>query len=62
MAAAAEKRLALSNDCIAAAVVEAGTAMEAVIRTEAAATLITTADLSTLATVAMFCCKVEVFE
>ena len=61
-AAAAEERLVESKDCNATAVVEAGTAMLAVIRTEAAVMLIVTADVSTVAMVAMVCCKLEVFE
>ncbi len=61
-AATAEERLVESKDCNATAVVEAGTAMLAVIRTEAAVMLIVTADVSTDATVAMVCCKLEVFE
>jgi len=61
-AAATVPRLVESRSCIAVAVVEAGTAMPAVIRTEPAATLISTADFSTAATVAMLCCKLEVSE
>ena len=61
-AAAAEKRLVESKDWNATAVVEAGTAMLAVICTEAAVMLIVTADVSTVAMVAMVCCKLEVFE
>jgi len=59
-AAAAVPRLVESRSCIAVAVVKAGTAMLAVIRTEPAATLISTAAVSTAATVAMLCCKLEV--
>jgi len=55
-------RLEESEVCTAAAVVEAGTAMVAVMRTLAAATLIVTSDLSTPAAVAMACCKLEVSE
>ena len=58
-AVAAVPRLVESNSCIAFAVVEAGTAMLAVIRTEAAAKLISTADKSTAATAAIFCCRLE---
>ena len=61
-AAAAEERLVESKDCNAAAVVEVGTAMLTVIRTEAAVTLIVTADVSTAAMAAMVCCKLSVSE
>ena len=47
---------------IAAVVVVAGTATAAVMITLAAATLIVTSDLWTLAAVAMPCCKLEVSE
>ena len=59
-AAAAVPSLVESRSCIAVAVVEAGTAMLAVIRTDPAATLISTADFATAATVAMLCCRLEV--
>ena len=47
---------------IVAAVLEAGTAIVAVIITEAAATAMVTADESTPAAVARLCCKLEVSE
>ena len=53
-------RLEESEVCTASAVVEAGTAMAAVMSTLAAATLIVTKDLSTLAASATFCCKIDV--
>ena len=61
-ASAAVDRLDERDICTAAVVVEAGTAMIAVMRTLAAATLIVTSDLSMPATVAIFCCKLEVSE
>ena len=61
-AAAAVPRVENSEVCTAAAVVEAGTAIVAVMITLAAAKLIVTWDLSTPAAVAMFCCKLEVSE
>ena len=59
---AAEAEVALprveeSDSCTATAVVAAGTAMEAVMRTLAAVTRIVTIDLSTPAAVATPCCK-----
>ena len=59
-AAAAVPRLEESEACSAAAVMEAGTVMVAVMITLAAATLIVTNDMSTPAAVAMPCCKLEV--
>ena len=56
-ASSAEPMLEESRVCTVPAVVEAGTAMVAVMRTLAAATLIATCDLSTPAAVAIFCCK-----
>ena len=61
-ASSAVERLEESEFCTAAAVVEAGTVRVAVMRTLAAATLITTSDLSMPAAVATFCCKLEVSE
>ena len=61
-AAAAVPRVEESEACTAAAVVEAGTAMVAVMITLAAATAMVTSDLSTAAAVAMPCRKLEVFE
>ena len=61
-ATAAVPRLEESEVCTAAAVVEAGTVMVAVIITLAAATLTMTWDVSTPAEVAMLCCKLEVSE
>ena len=61
-AAAAELRFDESDDCTAAAVVEAGNAMVAVMITLAAATAMVTSDLSTPAAVAMPCRKLEVSE
>jgi hypothetical protein len=52
-------RLEESKVCTLPAVVEAGTAMVAVMRTLAAVTLIVTCELSTPAAVAIFCCKVD---
>jgi len=62
VASSAVPRLEESEFCTEAAVVEAGTARVAVMRTLAAATLITTSDLSMPAAVAIFCCKLEVSE
>ena len=59
-AAVAVPRVEDSKVCTAAAVVEAGTAMVAVMITLAAAKLIVTWDLSTPAAVAILCCKLEV--
>eukprot|EP00964_Phaeocystis_antarctica_P022436 scaffold12455_cov62-Phaeocystis_antarctica.AAC.3 len=61
-AASAVASLEESEVCTAVAVVEAGTAMLAVIITLAAATLIVTNDLSTPAAAATLCCKLEVSE
>eukprot|EP00964_Phaeocystis_antarctica_P045652 scaffold26291_cov57-Phaeocystis_antarctica.AAC.4 len=61
-AAAAVPRVEESEVCTAVAVVEAGTVMVAVMITLAAATLTMTWNLSTLAAVAMLCCKLEVSE
>ena len=61
-ALSAVPRLEESEVCTAAAVMEAGTVMVAVMITLAAATLIVTNDLSTPAAVANFCCKLEVSE
>eukprot|EP00964_Phaeocystis_antarctica_P122339 scaffold85992_cov63-Phaeocystis_antarctica.AAC.10 len=58
-ASAAVPRLEESEVCTASAVVEAGTAMVAVMSTLPAATLIVTSDLSTPAAVATFCCKLD---
>ena len=58
----AEARLVESAACTAAAVVEMGTAMLAVMRTEAAAIRIVTSDESTPAAVATPCRKLEVSE
>jgi uncharacterized membrane protein YgcG len=58
-AASAVPRLEESEVCSTPAVVEAGTAMVAVMRTLAAATRIVTSSLSTPAALAMFCCKLE---
>ena len=58
-ASAAVPRLEESEACTASAVVEAGTAMVAVMRTLAAATRIVTSDLSTPAALATFCCKLD---
>ena len=55
-------RLEESEVCTWSAVIEAGTAMVAVMRTLAAVTRIATSDLSTPAAVAIFCCKLEVSE
>ena len=59
-ASAAVPSVEESEACTAAAVVEAGTAMLAVMITLAAATLIVTSDLSTPAAAATLCCKLEV--
>ena len=64
-ASEAVERLEESEFCTAAAVMEVGTARLAVITARlalAAATLITTSDLSMPATAAKFCCKLEVSE
>ena len=61
-AASAVASLEESEVCTAVAVVEAGTAMRAVIITLAAATLIVTSDLSMPAAAATLCCKLEVSE
>ena len=61
-ALSAVPRVEESEVCTAAAVMEAGTVMVAVMITLAAATLIVTNDLSTPAAVAIFCCKLEVSE
>ena len=58
-AAPAVPRLEESEVCISSAVMEAGMAMVAVMRTLAAATLIVTSDLSTPAALATLCCKLE---
>ena len=58
-AASAVPRLEESEVCSTPAVVEAGTAMVAVMRTLAAATRIVTSDLSTSAALATFCCKLD---
>ena len=58
-AASAVPKLKESKVCRTSAVVEAGTAMVAVMRTLAAATLIVTSDLSTPAALATFCCKLD---
>ena len=62
-ASAAVARLVESRACTVAAVVVVGTSMVAVMITEAAATLMITADASTPAAVAMramICCRIEV--
>ena len=61
-AASAVASLEESEVCTAVAVVEAGTAMLAVMITLAAATLIVTSDLSMPAAAATLCCKLEVSE
>ena len=61
-AASVVARLEESEVCTAVAVVEAGTAMLAVMITLAAATLIVTSDLSMPAAAATLCCKLEVSE
>ena len=58
-AASAVPKLEESKVCRTSAVVEAGTAMVAVMRTLTAATLIVTSDLSTPAALATFCCKLD---
>ena len=58
-AAAAVPRVEESESCTTSAVVEAGTAIVAVMRTLAAVTRIVTSDLSTPAALATFCCKLE---
>ena len=59
-AVAAVARLVESTVCTVAAVVDIGTAMVAVMITEAAETLRVTADASRPAAVAMLCCRLEV--
>ena len=59
-AASAVPRLEESEVCSISAVVEAGTAIVAVMRTLAAVTRIVTSDLSTPAALATFCCKLEI--
>ena len=59
---AAMPRVEDSEACTAAAVVEAGTPMVAVMITLAAATLIVPSDLSTPAAAATACCRLEVSE
>ena len=59
-AVAAVARLVDSEACTAATVVEAGTAIVAVMITEAAVTLTETNDASTPAAAAMLCCRPEV--
>ena len=59
VAAGAVGRPAESVACTWVEVVEAGTAMVAVMRTLAAVTSIVTSDLSTPAAVATFCCKLD---
>ena len=61
-AAAVVPRLEESEVCTVAAVMEAGTAMVAVMSTLPAVTAIVTSDLSTPAAVATLCCKLEVSE
>ena len=61
-AAAAVPRVEASEVCTASAVVEAGTAMVAVMITLAAATSMVTSDLSTPAAVAILACRSEVSE
>jgi len=61
-AVAAVPRVEESNACTAVAVVEAGTAMVAVMITLAAATSMVTSDLSTPAAVAILACRIEVSE
>ena len=58
-AAAAVPRLEESEVFSWSAVLEAGTAMVAVMRTLAAVTWMVTSDLSTPAAVATFCCKLD---
>ena len=58
-AASAVPRLEESEVCTWSAVLEAGTAMVAVMRTLAATTRIVTSDLSTPAASATFCCKLD---
>ena len=62
VAAAAVPRLVESEACNADTVVEAGTTMMAVMRTEAAATVMVTSDVSTPAASATLCRKLEVSE
>ena len=59
-AAAAVPTLERSEAATAAAVVDAGTAMVALMITLAAVTRIVTSDLSTAAASATFCCKLDV--
>ena len=58
-ASAAVPNLEVSEVSIASTVMEAGMEMVAVMSTLAAATRITTSDLSTPAAVATFCCKLD---
>ena len=58
-ASAAVPKLEESEVCTASAVVEAGTAMVAVMRTLAAATRIVTSDWSTPTALATFCCQLD---
>ena len=58
-ASAAVPRVEESEACTASGAMEAGTAMVAVMRTLAAATLIVTSASSTPATFATFCCKLD---
>ena len=60
LAAAVVPRLEETVLCTAAAVVVAGTAMVAVMITEAACTLMVTSEASTPAAVAIFCRRLEV--
>ena len=55
-------RLVESEACTTDTVVEAGTAMMAVMRTEAAATVMVTSDVSTPAASATLCRRLEVSE
>ena len=59
-AVSAVARLLERSACTADAVVEAGTAIMAVMSTLAAVTLMVTNDASTLASCAIVCCRVEV--
>ena len=61
-AASAVRRVEESEAFTAAAVVEAGTAMVAVMITLAAVMAMVTGNLSTPAAVAIFCCRLEVSE
>ena len=62
VAAATVPRLVESEACNADTVVEAGTMMMAVMRTEAAATVMVTSDVSTPAASATLCRKLDVSE